>query len=175
MPARLKRYAGIGLRCCAMFTILTGQIACVSVQMAPLTKQTYPPKPSSEPVEILETDPSQSYIKLAQITATSESAEEETLRDRILSRARQIGADAVVLGKADYTRSLGPSPLFESTLSPAGTNYSPYWGGWWNPFYLDPWSFEQASADQARWTLYLSGLAIRYVQQAPSTSRPRAD
>lgn len=169
MPAGLKRYAAIGFRYCAVFTLLAGQCACVSVQMALLTKQTYPPTPALDPVEALETDPNQSYISLAQITATSESADEETLRDRILSRARQIGADAVVLGKADYTRSLGPSPLFESTLSPAGTTYSPYWGGWWNPFYLDPWSFEQASADQGRWTLYLSGLAIRYVQPAPST------
>lgn len=175
MPACVKRYAGIGLRCGAMFIILTGQVACVSIQMAPLTKQTYPPTPDSEPIAALETDPNQAYLRLAQITATSESAEEETLRDRILSRARQIGADAVVLGKADYTRSLGPSPLFVSTLSPAGTSSSPYWGGWWNPFYLDPWSFEQGSADQARWTLYLSGLAIRYVRQAPATSQPRAD
>ncbi|MDE3118547.1 MAG: hypothetical protein KGL03_05965 [Nitrospirota bacterium] len=175
MPARVKRYAGMGIRGCAMFALLAGQVACVSIQMALLTKQTYPPTPASEPIEVLETDPNRAYIRLAQITATSESAEEETLRDRILARARQLGADAVVLGKADYTRSLGPSPLFESTLSPAGVSSSPYWGGWWNPFYLDAWSFEQASADQARWTLYLSGLAIRYVRQAPSTSQPRAD
>lgn len=174
MVARVERYARLGLRYGAALTLLHAQVACVSVQMAPLTPHTYPPTPSSERIEALEEEPNRSYIKLAQITATSENAEEDTLRERILSRARQIGADAVVLGKADLIRTYGPSPLFQSTLSPAGTNYSPFWGGWWNPFYLDPWSFEQGSADQARWTMYLSGLAIRYAQDKPSRSNPRS-
>ncbi len=84
------------------------------------------------------------------------------MRDRILSRARQLGADAVVLGKVDIFESMGPNPLYQSTMFSSNASYS--WGpwGWWNPFYLDPWSFVQGAADQTQETLYVSGIAIRY-------------
>jgi hypothetical protein len=109
-------------------------------------------------------------VKLAHIIATSQNASEDTLRDRILSRARQLGADAVVLGKVDTFESMGPSPLFESTMPPVSPSYM--WGpwGWWTPFYLDPWSFVQGAADQTQQTLYVSGIAIRY-DSATTTGR----
>jgi hypothetical protein len=114
-------------------------------------------------VQWLETEPGSPYVKLARITATSQSADEDWLRDKILARASMMGADAVVLGKSDVFESMGPSPLYESTLGPAADSFNPYAGGWWNPFYYDPWSFVQGAADQTGRTEYLSGTAIRYV------------
>lgn len=124
-----------------------------------------PPRASGEPVQWLETEPGSPHIELARIIATSQSADEDRLRNKILARASMMGADAVVLGKSDVLESMGSSPLYESTLGPAADSFSPYAGGWGGPFYYDPWSFEQGAADQIGRTEYLSGTAIRYVSQ----------
>jgi len=144
------------------FLLLT---ACVAVHVEPLTHESYPPRVTGEPVQWLETEPDTPYVKLARIIATSQSADEDRLRDKILARASMMGADAVVLGKSDVLESMGPGPLYESTMGPAADSFSPYAGGWgwWN--YYDPWSFVQSTADQTEWTEYLSGTAIRYVNQ----------
>jgi len=161
------RLSGRQLTRAARFVILPTVLlltACVSVRVEPLTHESYPP--SHEPVQWLETEPGSPHIELARIIATSQSADEDRLRDKILARASMMGADAVVLGKSDVLESMGSGPAYESTLGPAADSFSPYaggWGGW--PFYYDPWSFEQGAADQIGWTEYLSGTAIRYVNQ----------
>jgi hypothetical protein len=159
---RLYRAAGCGL----ILSAVLGLVACVSVRVEPLTHKSYPPRASGEPVLWLETEPGSPHIELARIIATSQSADEDRLRDKILARASMMGADAVVLGKSDVLESMGSGPAYESTLGPAADSFSPYaggWGGW--PFYYDPWSFEQGAADQIGRTEYLSGTAIRYVSQ----------
>jgi hypothetical protein len=131
--------------------------ACASVDTILLTSEKFPPKTSADEVAVLDQ-------KLARIIATSQSADEDRMRDKILARAETIGADAVVLGRSDVLESMmGPSPLYESTLGPAADSFSPYAGGWWSPFYYDPWSFVQGAADQIGRTDYLSGTAIRYM------------
>lgn len=166
MTRRRLGFVRAGIACLGL-GLLT---ACVSVQVKPLTQQTFPPRPDSRPPEALREEPSRSHVKLAHIIATSENASEDTLRDRIVSRARQLGADAVVFGKVDIFESMGPNPPFHSTMPPASPSYT--WGpwGWWTPFYLDPWSFVQGSADQTQRTLYVSGTAIRY-DSATATGR----
>jgi hypothetical protein len=62
-------------------------------------------------------------MKLAHIVVTGQTVDENALCERILTCARQLGADAVILGKVDVLESIGPSPRYESTLSPAGTGY----------------------------------------------------
>lgn len=154
-------------RFAVVLTLFSFPMACVSVRVEPLTQQQYPPKPTSEAIEILDAEPVRPHVNLARIITTSENASEERLREKILSVARRVGADAVVLGQADVLHSLGPSPAYQSTLGPASASFSPYtWGGWWNPFYLDAWSFVQGASDQTAWTMYLSGLAVRYGEDA---------
>jgi hypothetical protein len=165
--ARTAQGIAPGARAVALTIILGLAPGCVSVGVEPLTQQHYPPRNGNEPVQVLSTEPFRPSMKLARIVATSQTVDEDALRERILTRARQLGADAVILGKVDVLESRGPSPLYESTLSPAGTGYGSYvWGpwGWWDPFYLDPWSCVQGAADQREWTTYLSGIAIRYEQ-----------
>ncbi len=142
------------------FLLLT---ACVSVRVEPLTHESYAPRVSGEPVQWLETEPDSPYVELARIIATSQSADEDRLRDNILTRASTMGADAVVLGKSDVLESMGQSHPYESTMGPGSSNVGLYGGGWWN--YYDPWSFVQSSVDETEWTQYLSGTAIRYVNQ----------
>lgn len=164
--ARFIRGARAGLT----LPVLGLLVACVSVRVEPLTHQPYPAGSHQGPIEALPAEPLQPHVKLARIIATSRSASEETLRDRILSRARSLGADAVVLGRADVLETLGAGPAYQSTMGPAGAGItgggmSPSSWGWWTPFYLDPWSFVQGASDQPGLTLYLSGVAVKYVQQ----------
>lgn len=135
--------------------------ACVSVQVEPLTLDRYAARAHGGPVPMLETEPVRPHIKLARLIATSEDASEDRLREQLLRRAAQLGADAVVLGKSDVIESMGPGPAYQSTMDATGVSSS-WFGGWWSPFYLDPWTYVQSSSDQVRWTLYLSGIAIRY-------------
>jgi hypothetical protein len=141
-------------------------VGCVTVSVEPLIHDVYPPRAERDRVQWLEQEPGAPHIKLARIIATSQTADEDRLRDKILARAGAIGADAVVLGKSDVLESMGSGPLYQSTLGPAANSFSPYAGGWgwWNPFYYDPWSFVQCAADQTGRTEYLSGTAIRYVR-----------
>jgi hypothetical protein len=158
--SRLNRAVRYGLTL-PTFLMLT---ACVSVRVEPLTHESYPPRVSGEPVQWLEAKPDSPHIKLARIIATTQTADEDRMRDKILARAATIGADAVVLGRSDVLESyMGPSPEYESTLGPAADSFGLYAGGWWSPFYYDPWSFVQGAADQTGRTEYLSGTAIRYV------------
>ena len=131
-----------------------------------LTHESSPSRVSGEPVQWLEREPGSPHIQLVRIIVTSQSADEDRLRDKILARASMMGADAVVLRKSDVLDSMGSGPTYESTMGPAADSFSPYAGGWgrW-PFYYDPWSFEQGAADQIGRTEYLSGTAIRYVSQ----------
>ena len=142
------------------FLLLT---ACVSVRVEPLTHESYAPRVGGEPVQWLETEPDSPYVELARIIATSQSADEDRLRDKILTRASMMGADAVVLGKSDVLESMGPGLPFESTMGSGQGNFGLYGGGWWN--YYDPWSFVQSPVDQTEWTEYLSGTAIRYAKE----------
>lgn len=152
-------------RCALVVLAIPAFSSCVSLQVEPLTEQRFQPRAHLTQVEALTAEPARPYVKLARITATSDNASEDTLRDRILARARQLGADAVILGKADVLESMGPSPAYQSTMNTAfaQSTVSP-WGswGWWTPFYLDAWSFAQGGADQTEFTIYLSGVAIRY-------------
>ena len=140
------------------------------MRVEPLTTDAYAPRADPAGVQWLDTEPVAPHIKLAHIIATSQTADEDRLREKILTRAGAIGADAVVLGKSDVLESMGSGPLYESTLGPAADSFSPYaagWG-WWNPFYYDPWSFVQGAADQTARTEYLSGTAIRYTNEEES-------
>ncbi|MFI5247915.1 MAG: hypothetical protein ACHQWV_05110 [Nitrospirales bacterium] len=135
-------------------------VACVSVRVEPLTHEVYPPQASPESVQWLETEPDSPHIKLARIIATSQSADEDRMREKILARASAMGADAVVLGKFDVLESMGAGTVPQSTMGPSEGSS----GGWW-PFYYDRWSFVQSSTDMTGETEYLSGTAIRYLSR----------
>jgi hypothetical protein len=147
-----------------MFLALSS--ACVSVQVDPLTTKAFEPRPGGEGVTQLHREPNHGHVQIARIVATSEYASEETLRDRILERAKELGADAVVLGDADVRRLSDRGPTFQSTMGtgvPGATSTNSYRNGYWNPFRMDAWSFAQGAGGGQGWMLHMSGLAIRYV------------
>ena len=151
----------LSIPCCqalrgVMLLGLLALAACVSVRVEPLTTEIYPPNSSAAQVKWLKFTPDAPHVKLARIIATSQSADEDALREKILARAATLGADAVVMGKSDVLESVGTGTVPQSTMGPAGGS------GWW-PFYYDRWSFAQGSVDETGLTEYLSGTAIRYL------------
>ncbi len=144
----------------AAVTLLAG---CVSVRVEPLAREPYQARPEGTMVQALQAEPGQPHVKLARLIATSQSADEDDLRDKILARARLLGADAVVLGKADVIEGMGMGQSYGSTLDPEVPN-SIFGGlGSGMPFFFDPWTYVQSTSDRQEWTLYLSGVAIRYL------------
>jgi len=148
--------------CVVLLSGISGLAACVSVQVEPLTGVVYAPNKSPKTVQWLESEPDAPHVKLARIIATSQSADEDELREKILARAAALGADAVVMGKSDVLESVGTGAVPQSTMGPAGGSA----GGWW-PFYYDRWSFAQSAVDETGLTEYLSGTAIRYLNDTP--------
>lgn len=151
--------------------------ACVSVQVDPLTGQSFEPRAGRDDVTTLQREPNRGYVQIARIIATSEYASEETLRDRILSQAKELGADAVVLGEADVRRLADRGPTFQSTMGSGiqgATSANSYRSGYWNPFRMDAWSFTQGAGGGQGWMLHMSGLAIRYVsdEELPAAPKP---
>jgi hypothetical protein len=148
----------------ALFGVLSA--ACVSVKVDPLVPATFEPRPGKEPVATLQREPDETHVEIARIIATSEHVSEDTLREKILSRAKELGADAVILGQADVRHFYGQGPSYQSTASPAGVSSSPFsGGGYWNPFRMDAWTFVQGAGGGESWMLHLSGTAIRYVSE----------
>jgi hypothetical protein len=137
---------------------LLAPAACVSIRVEPMTGEVYPPKRSPTHVQWLESEPDAPHVKLARIVATSQSADEDEMREKILARAAALGADAVVMGKSDVLESVGTGTVPQSTMGPVGGSF----GGWW-PFNYDSWSLAQGSVDETGLTEYLSGTAIRYL------------
>ena len=132
-----------------LMLLLAISSACVSVHVAPLTEQSFEPRSGRDSVATLQREPNGGYVQIARIVATSEYASEETLRDRILSRAKDLGADAVVLGEADVRRLADRGPTFQSTMGSgmqgAASSATNYRSGYWNPFRMDAWSFSQGA------------------------------
>lgn len=140
---------------------------CVSLQVESLVGEPYRARPDGTVVQALEAEPAQPHVKLARLIATSQSADEDDLRNKIMARARQLGADAVVLGKADVLEGMGTGmgQSYGSTLDPGVPN-SVFGGlGSGMPFFFDPWTYVQSTSDREEWTLYLSGVAIRYLDE----------
>jgi hypothetical protein len=160
-----------------LLLLLALSSACVSVRVDPLTEKSYEPRAGRDDVTTLQREPNRGHVQIARIVATSEYASEETLRDRIISQAKELGADAVVLGEADVRRLADRGPTFQSTMgsgiqnSTAATGYR---SGYWNPFRMDAWSFSQGAGGGQGWMLHMSGLAIRYLsdEELRATTKP---
>lgn len=159
-----------------LILLLALSSACVSVRVDPLTGDTFEPRSGDDALMTLKREPNHGHVQIARIIATSEYVSEDTLRDRILARAKELGADAVVLEEADVRRTSDRGPTFQSTMSsaiPGVTSSNSYRSGYWNPFRMDAWSFTQGAGGGQGWMLHMSGLAIRYVSEDELRAAPK--
>ncbi len=142
-------------------------VACgpigTKIRVKPLGAEQYPPKPESAVIDELNSEPERPYSKIAKLVATTRTDDEETVRQKMLDKAGTLGADAVVITKVDVLKHMG-TPRYQSTLDP-DVRASVFSGGPGSgmPMFFDPWTYQQTQQDGTTWTLFLSGVAIRYV------------
>lgn len=140
--------------------------ACVSVRVESLTDQVYPPRDETDSIQSLSVEPARPHIDLAMITVSSANVGVDTLRQKLADRARKLGADAVVFGPIGMLATMLPSPYYEpGLLGPSGAAFGLYGYGWYTPYAWNPYLLTQGAMDQPRLDTFLSGVAIRYVQQ----------
>lgn len=146
---------------------------CISVSVEQLSDHVYPAQASTVLIQSLSADPARPHIDLALITVSSANASEAALRQKIQDRARTLGADAVILGPAGTLVSMAHSPYYEPGLfGPAGAAFGMYGYGWYTPYTSNPYLFTQGAVDQPRLDQFLSGVAIRYLEEPDRKPSP---
>lgn len=148
-------------------------MGCASTRVEYFVDPPYPAQDPSHQVEWLSAEPSRPHIDLARITMGSANLSEDTLQQKIIVRARALGADAVVTEGAASVASLPNPPYYERSLfSPMGAGFGLYGYGWYTPYTSNPYLLTQGAADISRVDRYLTGVAIRYMQDADSKHSP---
>lgn len=157
-----RRYLAVGFCLLLLTGLLNG---CASTSIEYFVDPPYPADGPKSQVEWLSTEPSRAYIELARITVGSTNLGKDALRQKIIDRARSLGADAVVAEASAIVNSLPNPPFYErSLLGPMGAAFGLYGYGWYTPYASNPYLLTQGSTDIPRTDRYLSGLAIRYGQ-----------
>src|SRR5215204_1981220 len=95
-------------------TILPG---CASVDVHMLSSQTFTPQAST--VEILEQAPSRPYVQIAFLTVNSGLLSEDSRREKIVEKALELGADAVVFGALRPLAPASSNRTAEQSAPPA--------------------------------------------------------
>ena len=143
--------------------VLTLLVGCVGTRVEYFTDDIYPTKDQTKPVEWLSESPTRPYLEVARVTVTSTNADDEKLRESLLSRARKLGADAVIPERPMVIKSAATTPYYErGLLGPMGAAFGLYGYGWYTPYSSNPYILVQGAVDQPRVDRSLSGIAIRY-------------
>ena len=149
-----------------LFVLLAG----CATRVEYFTENTYPPRASAAPVDWLDSDAVRPHIELARITLGSANLSEESLRRKLLERARALGADAVISEVPVTVIKTAGSPYYEPGLfGPAGAAFDLYGYGWYSPFTSNPYILTQGATDQPHIDHYISGIAIRYEEEPTTT------
>ena len=127
---------------------------CANVDTILLTSDTFPPRSPSS-VIVLEHTPSEPHIDLAELRIGDSWLSFRSLQEKILKRAAQLGADAVVFTspQTQTIRQVAYEPLYD----PWGYN-SPYYGGPWG----NGGGFGGPYGGWGPWGGYSSGVAVPY-------------
>ena len=121
--------------------LLSATAGCANVQVLRLTSDTFPAR-EVEDVAILSRFPSQQHEKIAELSESSSSDNIEKLQRHVLSKAAELGADAVVFSTP--ITQIEQRVSYQPSYSPWGY-YAPYYGpapyGYWGPwgYRYGPW------------------------------------
>ena len=156
----MKTLLGRATLTMAVLASLTG---CVGTHVEYLSDKIYPPRNIDAPVEWLMAEPTRPHVEVARIMVRSSNYGVETLRQKILDRARALGADAIIPDVPMVVMSQAGSPYYEpGLLGPAGAAFGLYGYGWYTPYSSNPYILTQGATDQPRIEHLLSGIAIRF-------------
>ena len=136
---------------------------CVGTRTEYFTDTTYPPRSTDAPVDWLTAEPARPHVEVACIIVRNSNYGVGTLRQRMLDRARALGADAIVPDVPVVVMSQPGSPYYEpGLLGPSGAAFGLYGYGWYTPYSSNPYILTQGATDQPRIEQVLSGIAIRF-------------
>lgn len=162
---------------CGMLLVVAQLTGCASVDVIRLTNETFPPKDSRADVEVLEQQPTQPYISLADLHVADSGVGFEWMQRKILDKAATLGADAVLFLKPES--HVEHEVAYEPVYSPWG-GYGPYgpglggyggigpWGGYggsWGGGYGGPWGWGPTGSVAVPYDVTvnsLQGTAIKY-------------
>jgi hypothetical protein len=161
----MTRGLGRPVRAGAVGLLGLAMTACASVDLVRTTSEHFRPKASIEEVEVLDQVPKCPHIALAEMSMDDASVSFETMQKKMLGKAAELGADAVVFAKPET--QIEHQVAYQSMYSPwgyGGWMYAPYpygygyYGGW--PGFgagtmAVPYDVKEKS---------LRGLAIRYTE-----------
>jgi hypothetical protein len=156
--------------------LLVAEAGCgrITVDTIRLTLDKWPPKQSTDMVERLGEAPLRPYREVADLAARGESASVKRIRHKMVERAAELGADAVIFHRPQHLAKEGV--MYQPVYSPWGYN-DPYYGedpfGWDDPRYGrlgygDPYGNYRAVPYEIP-IISLKGIAIIYTGPASGT------
>ena len=167
-------------------TIWSAGITCVfgacgvgvNVQVKPLSPEIFPPMVEGKVLDEWNAPPKRPYRELAKLIATKAGDDEEmAVKQAVLVRARELGADAIIIVKTDVLEEMGHPRYNTASTLEGESGFLPGVG--------TSWFAEETSSDSIRFTYYLSAIAIKYQsenisrdgksQKFPSTSHGDSD
>lgn len=140
-PLHLGRFAN--LLSLASFLLFA---ACTSVDTILLTSERFPPKASADEVAVLEQIPSRSHLEIAELRAGDSGLNFGSLQHKILHRAAELGADAVVFSRpqTQTIQHVAYEPLYDQ------------WG-YNSPYYGSPWGYGWYGGAYGGWGMWGGG------------------
>ncbi len=165
MDTFLTKYEAGAMRALPLLSavLFMATVGCVSSRIEYFTDRPYSPREPEAVLEWLVAEPSRPHIEVARITLGSPMLSRDSLRRRMLERARRLGADALIEETEGLVESAGPTPYYEpDLLGPWGAAFGLYGYGWYTPYSSNPYILVQGAVDQPRMERYLTAVAIRY-------------
>ena len=133
-----------------------GCTAKVAVKVKQLSPETFSPRAPHTVLDEWKVPPQRPYVEIAKLIATSRGSDgTDRVREGLMDRARQLGADGIIIHKADVLETHGAlHHNVNSSLGQLEEGQSELLSG--------PWFVEESSSDGTHFTYYLSATAIKY-------------
>lgn len=111
--------------------------ACVTVDTILLTSEKFPPKDSAGEVAVLEQNPTRPHLDIAELRVGDSQISFGSLQHRILNRAAELGADAVVFARpqTQTIQQVAYEPLYDQWGYNSPYDGSPWGYGWYGGSY----------------------------------------
>ena len=139
-----------------------GCAAKVNVKVKPLSQERFTPTPVHTVLDEWKIPPSRPYVEIAKLIATTSGTNgADRVRLHLVEKARQLGADGIIINKSDVLEDIGPvRSNVTSTVEDVQEGKSELYGG--------PWYMKESPFFDERFIYYLSATAIKYRPESPS-------
>ena len=149
---------------CLMVACALGAIGCsapVTMKVTRLSPDMFPPRPPQAVLDEWQIPPNQPYVEIAKLIATSTGPDEaDRVREKVVERARQLGADGIIINKTDVLEDIGPTRSAVTGSVQDVQEGQP-------ELTVGPWFEQESPFFDERLTYYLHATAIKYRTNSP--------